>query len=723
MKTLKLGLQHCYGIKRLNAQFDFSSGSTYAIYAPNGAMKSSLAETFKDVQHGETSRDRVFPDRKTIRTITTENGDELDPHEVLVLPPYDEVFGDSRKTSTLLVDRALRHEYEQIHGDTEKAKDEFLSAMRKQAGFRKDIEAEVSLAFTASPDELYRALLRIRDEVRAQTSAPLADVPYTTLFDDKVVAFLETRDFKTAIQDYIRRYNELLDASSFFRRGVFTYYNASEVAKALAKNGFFAAKHTLTLNAEEQLELSAEDELEDLVAKEKEAIATDPELRKKYNELESLLTRNANLRDFQSYISEHEDLLPRFENIGKLKEDVWKSYIKTHEGLFENVIQQYEAAQKRREEIKQAANEQRTQWETVIDIFNSRFFVPFRLEARNRVSVILGEEPVLELGFVFVDDGEEAKLDRSELMAVLSTGEKKALYILNVLFEVEVRRQQGQRTVVVVDDIADSFDYKNKYAIIHYLKDMAEQEIFSLILLTHNFDFFRTVNSRFVPYSHCLMAERNSDGIILQQATGIRNVFVNDWKQHFFSSPRKRIASIPFIRNLVEYTQGAGNSKYERLTSLLHWKKDSQQIAQGDLDTIYGSVFQEAGEWPNPDETVVDAIALEAKACLDDPGGVNFENKIVLAIGIRLAAERFMVDRIADRAFLDSITSNQTPKLLERLKTEGRLSDESLDVLERVVLMTPEDIHLNSFMYEPILDMADDHLKALYGDILNLRMD
>lgn len=29
-------------------------------------------------------------------------------------------------------------------------------------------------------------------------------------------------------------------------------------------------------------------------------------------------------------------------------------------------------------------------------------------------------------------------------------------------------------------------------------------------------------------------------------------------------------------------------------------------------------------------------------------------------------------------------------------------------------MMTPENIHLNSFMYEPILDMSYDHLKKLY---------
>jgi hypothetical protein len=38
----------------------------------------------------------------------------------------------------------------------------------------------------------------------------------------------------------------------------------------------------------------------------------------------------------------------------------------------------------------------------------------------------------------------------------------------------------------------------------------------------------------------------------------------------------------------------------------------------------------------------------------------------------------------------------------------------------RVVLMTPENIHVNSFMYEPILDMSDEHLRKLYGDVAAL---
>jgi hypothetical protein len=31
--------------------------------------------------------------------------------------------------------------------------------------------------------------------------------------------------------------------------------------------------------------------------------------------------------------------------------------------------------------------------------------------------------------------------------------------------------------------------------------------------------------------------------------------------------------------------------------------------------------------------------------------------------------------------------------------------------------MTPENIHINSFMYEPILDMGDDELRKLYKTV------
>ena len=59
MQTLKIDLENCYGIKKLNIKFDFSEQRVYAIYAPNGVMKSSLAQTFEDESVGATSADRA----------------------------------------------------------------------------------------------------------------------------------------------------------------------------------------------------------------------------------------------------------------------------------------------------------------------------------------------------------------------------------------------------------------------------------------------------------------------------------------------------------------------------------------------------------------------------------------------------------------------------------------------------------------------------------------
>lgn len=386
-----------------------------------------------------------------------------------------------------------------------------------------------------------------------------------------------------------------------------------------------------------------------------------------------------------------------------------------------DLLEKYRSTEKRKAEIEAEATKQRTQWEQVIDIFNSRFFVPFRLEAKNRTSVILGEEPMLQLSFVFTDRNDFAEVDRASLMDVLSSGEKKALYILNVIFEIVARKKAGQATIFVIDDIADSFDYRNKYAIIQYLKEIAEDPNFSQIILTHNFDFFRTVNSRFVPYDQCLMAFRNDKGLTLKQAEGIQNIFVKDWKRHFFDDPKKRYASIPFIRNLIEYTKGTNDPTYGELTSLLHWKAESAGVTEEDIDVVFNSLFETAKSWPAANASVVQGLLAEAAKCLKADDGSNFENKIVLSIAIRVAAEQFMVEKINDDAFVGAIIANQTAKLLEKYRSLPDADEAAIEVVESVMLMTPENIHLNSFMYEPILDMSDDHLRKLYGEVLELR--
>ena len=79
-----------------------------------------------------------------------------------------------------------------------------------------------------------------------------------------------------------------------------------------------------------------------------------------------------------------------------------------------------------------------------------------------------------------------------------------------------------------------------------------------------------------------------------------------------------------------------------------------------------------------------------------------------------------MINKINDNTFIQSITKNQTFKLYEKYMTLFQNDEEKIKLLSQVNLMTPENIHINSFMYEPILDMDNIHLKQLYIRIKNL---
>lgn len=163
------------------------------------------------------------------------------------------------------------------------------------------------------------------------------------------------------------------------------------------------------------------------------------------------------------------------------------------------------------------------------------------------------------------------------------------------------------------------------------------------------------------------------------------------------------------------YTKDDADADYIKLTSLLHWKSDSHLITVADLDGVYRRLFTTNGQSLDGAELVLDLIDAEAKTCLQAPDGINFENKVVLAIATRLQAAKYMATKINDAVWLATIKENQSPALLSRYRALFANEDENIRVLQKVTLMTPENIHLNSFMYEPILDMSDQHLRRLYN--------
>ena len=71
METLKISLKNCYGIGSFDYLFNFKVGEkkpkqrAYAIYAPNGFMKTSFSKTLDDISQNRQPKEerygRVIP--------------------------------------------------------------------------------------------------------------------------------------------------------------------------------------------------------------------------------------------------------------------------------------------------------------------------------------------------------------------------------------------------------------------------------------------------------------------------------------------------------------------------------------------------------------------------------------------------------------------------------------------------------------------------------------
>ena len=204
MEKLNVELEYCYGIKKLQAEFDFAShGDVFTIYAPNGVMKTSLANTFKDLSKGEPSSDRVWPNNETKRVIVDENGDDLAPQSVFVIEPYDEGYR-SERISTLLVNEELRKRYELIHKDIDQKAQALSVALKPFTGLRSGILEEFADSITHDRDSFFTAIGRVRREIEDGSATPLGDVTYADIFNPKVDTILQDQDFRSKIEEIHR---------------------------------------------------------------------------------------------------------------------------------------------------------------------------------------------------------------------------------------------------------------------------------------------------------------------------------------------------------------------------------------------------------------------------------------------------------------------------------------------------------------------------------------
>lgn len=730
IESIKINWKNCFGIKQLEHEFKFASGKPIQLlYAPNGTMKTSFAKTMKFLsgQSKEKPCDKLHQNEESKYDVLVDNN-TISKDFVFVVNG-DENIDCASSFVNFLASSELKSKYDNIYNKLNKEKDALMTKL-KNASNSTDCEKEIIEAFSSNNNvTIFNILDGLCESVK--TGLPLFEFKYNDVFDTKgaVKSFLEAN--KGSLKDYIDNYERLLSESSLYRSVdgfSFGTYQASQLLQNVSDGNFFGVKHKMML--QNGMEVTSHEQLKQIMTEEQEKVLSDEKLKKNFEKITKAIDKNSELREFKKVIESHPDWIIEMLDYDMFRKKVWLGYLAKDDikPLFDSYIQVYNDNKEELLAVLEQAGQQQKKWERIIKLYNARFHVPFQVSISNQRDIILKQEAA-KLQFSYVEEGKEPVLSsQKELENILSRGERRAFVILQFLFEMESRKVSQNDTFVVMDDIADSFDYQNKYAIVEYIKDLAEENSnkFFMLILTHNYDFYRTIASRLSKsISKLWMVERKSNGqISVEQGQYRGDVFANafvgrDQDDKIF------ISMIPYVRNLIEYSNGEEDRKYLLLTSCLHQKNDTTSITESQVIDVMKDFTRGKGmKRTDSGRKMYDIImeTAESVANEQEPNLVLLQNKIVLSIAIRLMAEKYLKEKLLSSGVKEEdllVTGNQTGTWTGKYKTNCP-DDANRTIIERVNMMTPELIHLNSFMYEPLIDMSIFHLIKLYNDCKTL---
>lgn len=740
---------NCYGIKEFDLPgIDFARCNKAVIYAPNGVMKTSLASVFEDIAQGKASTDRIFQNVTTSYAIThytsQYNYSSLDPrnlptttNKIYVVNSFADRFEFTKETvSTLLADETTRNQYnvliEEFSGEIRKIEEtlRILTGLTKPK-IKGQLIMDLGLPAIADWPDIFVKLNEMLPHYTNQ--AFFNEVSYNDLFNEKALAIYQNPEFRSSIGTYIENLSNLLSNSTVLSER-FTDKSAEALSKAFAGNNLFEAQHKIQLR--DGATVCSLNEWNAIVELQLEELYRDPALSTVFDKLKKLLTANNEANRIREIIISLREIIPYFGNISTLRTQIWLNCLSRLDRPFEEYYLRISEYTGRIRDLYERASAQSERWQEVISEFNRRFRVPFEVNINNKANFLLKDEAP-NLSFTYFRGvgatQQTANLRKDDLMVSLSMGEKRALYLLYILFDLERIRCQADITagefLIIADDIADSFDYKNKYAIIEYLNDLAQDIGIDILILTHNFDFYRTVTLRLgIMRSNCYIAQKNSDGVISMtefryQKDFFKNVIIEGIKDgHIDSDEQKKllIASIPFYRNLCEYS-GKEND-YLRLTCFLHCKTaplETRTAKLSDLWSIISCYLDNAPFLGSDEDYFVAVQRISSNIIGITTDEVSLENKLVVSIATRLSAELFLKRKLTENLQPCNDSDNNQTRTWFNIAKDYLTQDEN-GVIEEVNLITPESIHLNSFMYEPLIDISDWTLKELLGKVIAL---
>lgn len=569
--------ENCYGLKSFELkEIDFTTSNKAIIYAPNGVMKTSFSNVFDDISKGNKTTDRIFNGLNSSYNVkyyssTYTNAQLSKQDNIYVVKSFDEKFELSKETiGTLLSDEKTRKDYEILVSQFSDELSEFKSNLSKLSGFsQKDIEEKLKKDFKISKNSDWSDIFSKINEIFSTTEniELFNNIKYTDLINEKTETIITSPSFLNLIDSYVDLLNKLISDNEILSKN-FSDYNAEELGKSFKKHDLFKNNHKIVL--QNGREIKSASEWNNVINEQLDKIYSNPEIGKSLQDLKKKLVGNDSVRTLREIILANREIIVYFNDIDKLKTLLWVNYLNNLEKDFSAYFSKVNSYSEQIKSLYESAEKQAERWQRVVNEFNRRFKVPFEVKISNKANFLLKDEAP-NLYFTYTrckgtPEEENADFGKDELMKSLSMGEKRAMYLLYILFDIEIIKEkavQGSgKHLIIVDDIADSFDYKNKYAIVEYLSDISKSQHIDLLILTHNFDFYRTVVSRVgITRDKCYIVQKSENEELEMTNFGyLKDYFLNgivktikDGNINTNSKKIKLLSSIPFYRNLTEY--------------------------------------------------------------------------------------------------------------------------------------------------------------------------
>lgn len=248
---------YCFGINQLSFNFDFSPkdgkgkalAKAYAIYAPNGVMKSSFAKTFlKFSKDGKGPDEEERYHRKSTCTINID-GKSIKPEMIYVLDSSSDIDSESNSdvVTNILVDPESKGRYDSLIFDLEKKEKALLRNLNQCSGVKKD-DIERLILEDFNGDNFAEC---IEQNFGATLENIYSPFKYADIFNKTTENIINNPDFLENAKIFTERYLELFESEgNFFKKGVFNPSKAKDSLQSLTKNGFFDANHKVKLEGD-----------------------------------------------------------------------------------------------------------------------------------------------------------------------------------------------------------------------------------------------------------------------------------------------------------------------------------------------------------------------------------------------------------------------------------------------------------------------------------------